>query len=217
MSNKIIPRLVDEKLIESIVQSTNKPSGFGLQKPNLSSLNIQTNGLRLFIEKYWIIILIVILIGGFAYYHYYYKSEKKEIKEDFKDKKPKKSKKKVRIQEHYDPSCPSCGNKDANCPTCNKFNGKMSEIEKPIEHLEYEQQIKYPTQSHEHYEEPQYEPRHATEQHIEQMYNQPQQQSYETTYHNQFYGQSITDDAQGMNRNDIETFNSGTVGNYVAF
>jgi hypothetical protein len=211
MSNKIIPRLVDEKLIESIVQSTNKPSGFTFQNTNLNitPINFPTNNLKMFLQKYWIIILLFIVVAGFIFYHYYYKVENKEIKEDFKDKKLKKTKKKVRIQEHYDPSCPNCNNKDDNCPTCNKFNGKMSEIEKPIEHLEYEQQIKYPTNTKENYEEP------IQQSFTEQTY-QPQQ-TYETSYHNQFYGQSITDDAQGMNRNDIETFNSGTIGNFVTF
>lgn len=212
MSNKIIPRLVDEKLIESIVQSTNKPT-IGLQNVSLPSIpSFQNTEVKSFFQKYWIIILLLAIVCGLVFYHYYFKTEKQENFSDESKNKKQKKKKKVRIQENYNPSCPNCGNKDANCTTCNKYNGKMSEIEKPIEHLEYEQQIKHPSHN-EHYEEPQYEPRH-NEPHVEQM--QPQQ-SYETTYHNQFYGQSITDDAQGFPRTDIETFNSGAMGNFVSF
>jgi len=218
--NKNIPRLVDQSLIDSVINTVAQPIQLGISNvPTISTF--KGNNIKLFLEKYWILVLIVLIIGGFIIYNKYFKNN--ETKEDFNVKKEKKVKKqkKVRIMENYNPSCPNCGDKQ-NCPNCNKMNGKMSEIEMPIEHLEHEQHIKHPSRQ-EHHIEHNTEPSHNIEQYnqheqkIEQMYEQPQQQSYETTYHNQFYGQSITDDAQGMPRNDIETFNSNSIGNYVAF
>jgi hypothetical protein len=203
----IIPNLVDIETLNSVVCNRNN-----INLANIST--IQTNNITIFLQKNWLLVIIFSSVIALLIYYYYFRKQpsKEQFNEPIKENYKQKKSKKVKIEESYD-SCPNCGNKN----DLGEFKGKMSEIEKPINHLEYEKQIKYPQIEHYNDDDTNESQVHHKEQRSQQMYNAPIEQTYESSYHNQYYGQLITDESQDINRNDIETFNSNSIGNYVSF
>ena len=220
--SKIIPSLVDKSLLDSIIQknttSINMPQ-LPLPKVNLSKFDIKN-----FITKYWIILTIVLGITIFIVYNYYNKKEKEKQKELFTQQNKKKRKqKKVRI-DTYDSNttCASCKKSgSSHCPSCSQgsnFEGKMSEVDTGIRDLQTDVSYQPSRDNNEHFQEHNEQQQYQQEQYPQEQYQQEQYQQYqrENDYHNQFYGQSITEEAQGGFGGGLETFNSSS-GNYVAF
>jgi hypothetical protein len=192
------PNLVDSKLIENLL---NKSSNNII--PSIST-NAPQNIASLF-RKYWLAILVVICVVIFIVYHT--KNEKKKIKETFTNKKLKKRKKIEKfINEdvppmQYPQQQPIQSGDKPKCLTCKDNKA-----------------VNYKHDDHDHYEEqiPEQLPEQYYQENMEQgdiQYQEPVQQ--QSSYENQYYGQSITEDFT-MN-NGIESFNSASYGNFVAF
>jgi hypothetical protein len=196
------PNLVDSKLIENLLNNTKNISG-----PSFNSLkSIKNISIIEILKTYWLLLFVIISVFIFIIYHH--KKDKKQVKETFTNKKLKKRRKvdKYISDEslppmQYPQQLPNIQMKPkekSKCLTCGDHN-------------------------HDHtYHENQYDDKQFVDesQYIEQVnYEQPAQfeQQIDTNYENQFYGQSITEDINHNNNNNIESFNSATIGNYVAF
>jgi hypothetical protein len=205
--SKIIPNLVDKSLLDSILLK--KPQSINIPQISIPNVNISNFNIKDILVKYWMFLIIILGIIGFFIYNYYNKKQKQKEEFSNNDKKTKKKQKKVRIEKYTDniTECANCKKSGAShCPACSQndnFEGKMSEIDSGIRDLEMDESYENNTAL----SKPEY-------------FQEPMTQ--ESSYHNQFYGQSITDDAQGgfdtfYNSNNIESFNDSSMGNFVSF
>jgi len=205
--SKIIPNLVDKSLLDSILPKNN-PS-INIPQISIPNVNISNFNLKDLLVKYWMFVIIILGIIGFFIYNYYNKKQKQKEQFSNNNKKTKKKEKKVRIEKYTDTitECSECRKSgSSHCPACSQndnFEGKMSEMDTGIRDLEMDNSYENntPLAKPEYFQEP---------------------MTQESSYHNQFYGQSITEDAQGNfdnhnGSNHIETFNGSSMGNFVQF
>jgi hypothetical protein len=211
------PNLVDIKLIENLMYKSSK---------NIMSGKIINNTrINIFdlLKKYWL--LLFIISGVIIFLVYQHKKDKKNIKESFTNKKLNKRKKVEKFVNEDDlppMQYPQKVNLNSQlkqtektkCLTCKdnhnidyKHNHDTSNHDTSNNDTSnYDDQSIYIEEQYN--EQPEY-----SEQQI--VYQQPEQPK-ETSYENQFYGQAITDEVN-LNGGGIESFNSGSLGNYVPF
>ncbi len=200
------PNLVDIKLIENLISKS----------PNIINSSPITRidsigSIGDIFRKYWLAILVLICVIIFILYNT--KKEKKKIKQSFTNQKINKRKK---IEKYINSDIPPMQYPQSSPQIQHEHNGKKRCLTcKDNVDIDYKQQIPIEEFDDQPLHEPEYN-EHMNQNIIE--YQQPMQK--DTNYENQYYGQSITEEINSENLgniNTIESFNSGTYGNYVAF
>lgn len=216
MNNKIIPNLVDQTYINTIL---NKKVTIDVNNVESEVVMPKCNSLMIFIKKYWLLIIVVLGILIFVWY----KSKSSNKKEKFSREKTKKTKKK-KIEKYTDANteltrhsnqnhnkntceiCRSVGEKY--CPKCNGLNENDIVSQNP-QYVEQDN-FDYAYDSDIGSDMPQ------NQNNIQYQSNMQYQSKMQNQQASNYYGQAITDDVMRPS-NDIDSFNSGSFGNYVAF